>query len=98
MDTETKTFSALMDGTDEEFKVYCSSLSLGEVTSLRKLISGSYAVIEAAKDKAVSEFTEKDAAESVKFNTLCSFYLAMQNLENKATICVQRIQEINSAG
>lgn len=98
MDTETKTFSSLMDGTDEEFKAYCSSLSLGEVMSLRKLISGSYTTIEAAKDKVISEFTEKDASDSVKFKTLQDFYLAMQNLENKATICVQRVQEIQSAG
>lgn len=89
----------LMDSTDAEFENYCKSMTRGELESLRNFIAQSYSTIEKAKDKVLKELSLAESSglsEAVKTSsdTLTGFYLQMQNLENKAFICVTRIREL----
>ena len=89
----------LMDSTDAEFEDYCKNMTRGELESFRNFIAQSYSTIEKAKNKVLEEFSLAESSglpEAVKTssNTLTRFYLQMQNLENKAFICVARIREL----
>lgn len=91
--------SKLMDSTDAEFENYCKNMTRGELEALRNFIAQSYSTIEKAKNKALEEFSLAESsglseATKTSSDTLTRFYLHMQNLENKAFICVTRIREL----